>query len=218
MKTLKTILIITAVAAGFTTQDALAQRGGGPGGGQGRQSQLDRALTFDANNDGKLTKDELPERMQGILTRADANKDGVATKEELTKVFAAQQGGGERGGRRGGGFGGGGGQRGGGGGFGGGGPGGGRGPGGPGGFMRMFPVMAALDADEDGEISAKEIENAVAALKALDKDKNGKLTEDELRPNFGGRGGFGGPGGGRGPGGGGGDRDRGGSRRPQRPQ
>ncbi len=91
-----------------------------------------------------------------------------------------------------------------------GGPGGGRG--GFGGFMRMLPIMAALDADEDGEISAKEIENAVVALKKLDKNKDGKLTEDELRPNFSGRG-FGGPGGppggGRGfggPGGGGGNR------------
>ncbi len=76
-----------------------------------------------------------------------------------------------------------------------GGPGGGPG-GGRGGFsfMRMLPLMVALDADEDGEISAKEIENAVVALKKLDKNKDGKLTEDELRPNFGGRG-FGGPGG-----------------------
>lgn len=70
-----------------------------------------------------------------------------------------------------------------------------------GGFMRMMPVMAALDADGDGQISAAEIENAVAALKALDKNADGKLTEEELRPNF-----AGGPGagpGGRGVAGGG---------------
>ena len=63
------------------------------------------------------------------------------------------------------------------------------GQGGPGGFMRMFPVMSALDSDGDGEISPEEIKGAVAALKKLDKNKDGKLTEDELRPNFGGRGG-----------------------------
>lgn len=74
------------------------------------------------------------------------------------------------------------------------------GPGGPGGMMRMMPVMAALDADGSGDISAEEINNATASLKTLDKNKDGKLTEDELRPNFGGRGE--GPGGG-GPGGGG---------------
>ena len=63
------------------------------------------------------------------------------------------------------------------------------GQGGPGGFMRMFPVMTALDSDGNGEISPEEIKGAVAALKKLDKNKDGKLTEDELRPNFAGRGG-----------------------------
>ena len=63
------------------------------------------------------------------------------------------------------------------------------GQGGPGGFLRMFPVMAALDGDGNGEISSEEIKGAVAALKKLDKNKDGKLTEDELRPNFEGRGG-----------------------------
>ena len=47
--------------------------------------------------------------------------------------------------------------------------------------------MAALDTDGNGEISESEIKGAVAALKKLDKNKDGKLTEDELRPSFGGR-------------------------------
>jgi hypothetical protein len=54
--------------------------------------------------------------------------------------------------------------------------------------------MQALDADGDGELSAKEIENATAALKTLDKDGDGKLGRDELRPAIGGRGPGGGPG------------------------
>ena len=85
-------------------------------------------------------------------------------------------------------------------------PGGGRGPGGgpdgpdgPDGFRPpMHPLEAALDADGDRELSAQEIENAVAALKTLDKNENGKLDADEMRPRFGGR--PGGPdGAGRGP-------------------
>ncbi|MCH9655629.1 MAG: hypothetical protein K0U86_21595 [Planctomycetes bacterium] len=66
------------------------------------------------------------------------------------------------------------------------------GRGGPGGrpsFMKMLPIIVVLDANKDGEISKEEMENATAALQKLDKDKNGKLTEDELRPNFGRRGG-----------------------------
>ena len=70
-------------------------------------------------------------------------------------------------------------------------------PGGEGGGpprgMPPFPVLLALDADRDGTISAREIANASAALKKLDKNHDGKLTEDEMRPKFGG--GPGGPGG-----------------------
>jgi len=78
-------------------------------------------------------------------------------------------------------------------------PGGGRGPGGPDGFRPPpHPLEEALDTDGDHQLSAKEIENAVAALKTLDKNKDGKLSDDEFRPRFGGR--PGGPaGGGRGP-------------------
>ena len=44
------------------------------------------------------------------------------------------------------------------------------------------PVVAALDANHDGVIDADEIANAAAALKTLDKNSDGKLTQDELRP------------------------------------
>jgi Ca2+-binding EF-hand superfamily protein len=69
-------------------------------------------------------------------------------------------------------------------------------------MLRMLPLMIALDADENGEISSGEMEKAAAALKGLDKNHDGKLTEEELRPDFralrgeGGPG-FGGPGFGR---------------------
>ena len=90
--------------------------------------------------------------------------------------------------------------------------------------------MTALDANSDGVIDEKEIANAPAALKKLDKDGDGKLSREEymgMRP--GGQGGPGGPGGqggpgmrgqGRGPGGPGGPGDQGGAggeSRPQRP-
>ncbi|MGA3202556.1 MAG: hypothetical protein ABSF12_08685 [Bryobacteraceae bacterium] len=49
-------------------------------------------------------------------------------------------------------------------------------------FMRVHPVLAALDTNQDGEISASEIRNAAAALRTLDRNGDGKLVEGELRP------------------------------------
>jgi len=49
-------------------------------------------------------------------------------------------------------------------------------------FMSYHPVLAALDADHDGEISAGEIGRAAAALKKLDRNQDGYLTADELVP------------------------------------
>ena len=57
-----------------------------PGDAQAFVAQL---LTYDKNGDGKLAKDELPERMQVLMDRADANKDGFVDKAELT-TFAEQ--------------------------------------------------------------------------------------------------------------------------------
>jgi len=100
--------------------------------------------------------------MQGLFERSDANKDGFLTREELKKSADTQAA--NRGG------------------FGPGRPG--EGPGGrPGGPMRS-PVFAALDADNDGVLSSAEINAAPAALKKLDKNGNGNLSEDEVRPNF----------------------------------
>jgi hypothetical protein len=48
--------------------------------------------------------------------------------------------------------------------------------------MRMLPIMMALDANQDGRLSAEEIANATAALKTLDKNADGQLTMEELRP------------------------------------
>ena len=41
---------------------------------------------FDKNSDGKLTKDELPERFAERMMRADANGDDALTKEELEQA------------------------------------------------------------------------------------------------------------------------------------
>jgi hypothetical protein len=50
-------------------------------------------------------------------------------------------------------------------------------------FMRIHPVLAALDANHDGVISESEIRNAAAALRTLDANHDGKLVERELLPD-----------------------------------
>jgi predicted O-methyltransferase YrrM len=77
---------------------------------------------------------------------------------------------------------------------------------------RFNPLIRLFDADNDGSLSENEIDGAAAKLKELDKSKDGKLSEEELRaslpfgqgrPPFGSGGPpFGRGGSGRGPGGG----------------
>jgi len=146
-------------------------RGGEPGETQGPTPDelVNTLMAFDKNGDGQLTRDELPERMHGLFDRADTDKNGVLTTEEIRKVAQAtampagsgsegRQGRGEReAGRRG--------ER-------------------PS-FMRLDPILAALDTDSDCEISSAEISAAATSLKKLDKNGDGELSEDEVRPNFG---------------------------------
>lgn len=102
----------------------------------------------------------------------------VAMTMCLAATVMAQPPGGQRGGERGGP----GGERGGPGGQRGGGERGQRGGGDMGRMMQMMPVLAALDADKDGVISRSEINNAAAALRKLDKNGDGELDAEEMRP------------------------------------
>jgi len=75
------------------------------------------------------------------------------------------------------------------------------GPGGQGGERPSNAVVAAIDSDGDHTITAQEIQNAAASLKALDKNRDGQLTSDEVHGDReGGRRGQGGPPGAGGPG------------------
>lgn len=58
-----------------------------------------------------------------------------------------------------------------------------RGPGGGGpSVMQNDPVLSTLDADHDKEISADELAAAATALNQLDKNQDGKISEDEVSP------------------------------------
>jgi collagen type III alpha len=51
-------------------------------------------------------------------------------------------------------------------------------------MMSMMPVLKALDADGDGELSSSEIDNATTALRSLDADSSGSLSSEEMMPNW----------------------------------
>jgi outer membrane protein assembly factor BamB len=154
-------------------------RGGRPrrAGGQPSMMQFMPVLVaLDADQNREISADEINGSPAAIETM-DKNQDAKISEDELRPEFG-NRGGGPGGqnrpqGRREGGPGGRGGRG---------------GRGGPGGMMRFMPVHAALDADESGAIDAAEIKDAAAALLKLDRNTDGKLTEDEVRPQFGGGG------------------------------
>jgi hypothetical protein len=125
---------------------------------------------IDADHDHEISSKELKNASVALLT-LDRNRDGKLSRDEIQPQGgpANMRGpggpGGPGGGRPGGPPGG---------------PGGGR-PGGPGG-QGPPPVLAALDQNRDGELSSKEISSAAESLKILDRNGDGRLTEDEFRP------------------------------------
>jgi len=56
-------------------------------------------------------------------------------------------------------------------------------PGGPMGMMKMLPLMKVLDTDQDGSLSAAEIANASKTLIQLDKNGDGVISSEEMRPD-----------------------------------
>ena len=64
-----------------------AQNGPAPNGAPGgRGFSVERLFRMDRNNDGKITRDELPPQMQRNFERMDANSDGVVNREEAKAV------------------------------------------------------------------------------------------------------------------------------------
>ena len=66
---------------------------GGKGGKGGRSLTVEEVvvhiLAFDKDKVGKVTRDQLPERLQSLVDQGDTNKDGALDKDEI-KALAAK--------------------------------------------------------------------------------------------------------------------------------
>ncbi len=56
--------------------------------GVAADEMIGHLMSFDKNADGKIAKDELPERMHALFEEGDANKDGVLDSEEIKRLAA----------------------------------------------------------------------------------------------------------------------------------
>ncbi|PYR16132.1 MAG: hypothetical protein DMF98_28390 [Acidobacteria bacterium] len=82
-------LFWTALVIGVVAADAGSARPPGEASQPERLARfnparvVDRIMSFDRDADGRITKDELPERMQGLVARFDRNGDGVLSADEV---------------------------------------------------------------------------------------------------------------------------------------
>jgi hypothetical protein len=49
-------------------------------------AMVTRILSFDANGDDRIAREELPERMEGVVSRGDQNQDGFLTQDEVVAL------------------------------------------------------------------------------------------------------------------------------------
>lgn len=138
---------------------------GGPGGPQAGRGEFFK--NADKNNDGKISKDEVPAEAWERMGKLDKDADGAVSREEMAAMMAGR-----------------------------GGPGGGPGrpgAGGPGGGpMEMF---SRYDTDKDGKLSKSEAPAELwERLSKADENADGLVSKEELESVFK-RDGKGGPGG-----------------------
>jgi hypothetical protein len=79
------VLVVTAVAQP-PDQKKLSSRGFVDQPPISVEDIVARIMRFDRNKDGKVSKDELPERMHHLIALGDTNKDGALDRDEIKKL------------------------------------------------------------------------------------------------------------------------------------
>lgn len=153
----------------ITMQEVTPPRGpgrDGPGSqGEDPAEALERIMQNDTNGDGKLTVDEVPERLRRMLSGGDTNGDGAIDRQELTQALENVRGQFRDRARQGGNG----------------------GPIGRGGFGNndpesLFKQLMAGDQDSDGRLSPEEVpERMMGMLRGADQDGDGRLDAGEVR-------------------------------------
>ena len=150
------LLTLDSNGDGEITSDELSQRPSEAGAAApiAPDALTAQLMAFDKTGKGFLVPADVPERMQGLFTRADANHDGQLTPQEIGALSSRQGmplGGAPQ-------------------------------PGKAAGIFRMDPLLNAIDTNHDGMISADEIAASGKDLLFLDKNGDGEITSDEMRP------------------------------------
>jgi hypothetical protein len=57
--------------------------------GRSPAAVIERLLSFDVNADGRISRDELPERMQGLVASGDRNADAALDSDEIRALVNA---------------------------------------------------------------------------------------------------------------------------------
>ncbi len=127
-----------------------------PGGQrEGRPAPGEMFKRADKNEDGKITKDEVPDETWERLGKLDKNQDGAVTKEEVSAGMMNRPGQDGKGGK--------------------GRPGVGSGPSGPGAVFERF------DEDDNGKLSESEVPAEMwSKVRKADTDADGLVSKEEL--------------------------------------
>ena len=153
---MKKIFALFVFGMAMTAMVSFAQDAGGKG-KEGKRQAPPLVSALDVNSDGVIDAKEIADAPQN-LKKLDKNNDGKLTADELrpARPAGAAEGDKPEGEKK----------------------------AGEGKDMKrpVSPLMSALDANGDGVIDEKEMAGSAEALKKLDKNADGKLEGDEIRP------------------------------------